>query len=78
MLKRNRLLVYILVALYLVTWVGGWVSYTRHVRIATEARWQWALQRSQELEADFAWMGSDLPIWGKVHKGGPSWYVSPS
>jgi len=75
MLRRKRLLAYILVALYLVTWVGGWISYTRHVRDETEARWQKGVQRSNDLEADFAKMGDELPIFHRVFTEGPHRYV---
>jgi len=81
MLKRIRLLAYILVALYLVTWVGGWISHARDVKARAEASYQ-AYQR--KLQDDIAFcqrlgMGVDDEIMkylldkrtSLLSKGGP-------
>jgi hypothetical protein len=52
MLKRKRLGMCILVPLYLITWVGGWISHARQLRRHTESGYR-ALESRREEFAGF-------------------------
>lgn len=47
MLKRKHIIWVTVVVLYLVTWVGGWISQSREVKCRAEATYQ-AIQREFE------------------------------
>jgi hypothetical protein len=74
--KQKRLLIGILVPLYLATWVGGWISHAGQLQANTEARYRAAKHRSEEYEAEARNHGERVPIFARVHEGGPSSGVS--
>jgi len=52
MLERKHFVIRILFGLYLVTWVGGWISHERALKVQAEARYQRSKQHFQEKLAE--------------------------
>jgi hypothetical protein len=70
MLKRKWFLSCILILLYAVTWVGGWVSYTRQLKNRTESAYR-SVQHENEVEAASALRIGYKPFLNKLHPDGP-------
>jgi hypothetical protein len=68
-LLRSRWTWLVVIALYAVTWVGGWISHARQLREETESSWKY-------LKARFGTETESLPLSRYVHKDGPRYYVS--
>jgi hypothetical protein len=79
MRKHKRLLLSILVLLVLlygVTGIGGWISHSLAMKAEAERRYHDAQLRNEEYAAASPQLGEDLPVYLRLHKGGPDSGVS--
>jgi hypothetical protein len=60
----------VVIALYAVTWIGGWVSHARQLREKTESSWRYA---KGQLGGN---RNEDVPIPFRIHEDGPHYYVA--
>lgn len=71
MRERRRLLWLLVLLLYAITWVGGWITHARDLKTSALARYRMAEQRNVE------WMATNpdrekLPIFLALREGGPA------
>ena len=70
-MKRRRQLLWLLIFLYAVTWIGGWISCARDVKASAWASYRNAQKRNMEWQA--AEMPStEVPIYLEPREGGPA------
>lgn len=70
MLKQKWFWVCVLVPLYAVTWIGGWILYARQLKDRTESGYR-AVQHDNEVEEAAALRGGWKPYLAKLHPDGP-------
>ncbi len=75
MLKRKRLYAWtVIILLYIVTWVGGWLSHRQYMRERVKAAYVRTERRNQEMEAEYRKAGmkeEDFYINPQLFKDGP-------
>lgn len=74
MFTRKRLIACVIVLLYLVTWVGGWVSHARQLQQRAEESYRRAERTNEEEEAAARREGVK-PYLIELRKGGPTSHV---
>jgi hypothetical protein len=57
MLKRKVFWVCVLVPMYAVTWIGGWISYAGQLREHTESAYRFIERDNQKEETQAHWQG---------------------
>jgi hypothetical protein len=70
-MKRRKRLLWLLILLYAVTWVGGWITYVRDVDASTWASYRNAQKRNTEWQAAEP-PGAEVPIYLELREGGPA------
>src|SRR5262245_39233535 len=75
MVKRRLIWASVLVPLYAVTWVGGWMSHAQQLKDHAEAAYQAAQQNEREEEAEARLEGLQIRP-SKLHAGGPRYAVN--
>jgi hypothetical protein len=72
MIRFKRILKWVILLLYAVTWVGGWISHARQLRAETEARYRAVAREFQAFEAAARRAGREVPSSARVNENGPT------
>lgn len=69
-MKRRRLILWLLVFLYAVTWIGGWITHARDLDESAWVSYRNAQKRSADWQATEP--GMEVPIFLELRDDGPA------
>jgi hypothetical protein len=70
MRQRKWFLPLLILGLYAVTWVGGWITHAHDLEASALDQYRWVQQRNAERAANST--DAEPPVLLELHKGGPS------
>jgi hypothetical protein len=67
---------YLIATLYLLTWIGGWISHARQLQTDSDARWKYLHRRLYEDDLEQGKKVDEAVLSHYVHPEGPTSWVS--